>query len=72
MGKSTGWGSVDESTADLAWAVSYLEAMHGTCADCHEKEAVKLDRPELRDCSTCHKSLGPRSISSGVLAAGHD
>ena len=66
--EDTGWGSVDESTADLARAASYLEAMHGTCFECHQEEALKLDRPELGDCSTCHKSLGPRSISSGVLA----
>jgi hypothetical protein len=69
--EDTGWGDVDEATADLARAESYLGAMHGTCAECHEKEALKLDRPELRECSTCHRSLGPRTASTQVLASSH-
>jgi hypothetical protein len=40
--------------------VSYMEAMHKNCMGCHEKEAEKADRPELPDCSTCHRSLTPR------------
>jgi hypothetical protein len=69
----TGWTSeADDPSADLARAVSYLEAMHGTCIECHEKEAEKLDRPELRDCSTCHNSLGSRPVPTQVIAAGHE
>ncbi|MGD2123701.1 MAG: polysulfide reductase NrfD [Gemmatimonadota bacterium] len=67
----TGWKEIEDPAADLTWAVSYLEAMHGTCAGCHEEEAEKGDRPELRDCSTCHESLEARSYTSRVLAAGH-
>lgn len=70
--EDTGWKNVDESTVDLAWAVSYLGAMHGTCAECHQKEALELDRPELEECSTCHKSLGPPVPSVNVIAAGHN
>jgi hypothetical protein len=68
--ENTGWEGVDEGTADLARAVSYLEAMHGTCVGCHEEEAEKQDRPELRDCSNCHESLGPPAPLVEVLAAG--
>jgi hypothetical protein len=69
--QDSGWGSVDEEGADLAWAVSYLEAMHGTCGDCHEEEALEQGRPELRNCSTCHRSLGTESASAVRLASGH-
>jgi hypothetical protein len=69
--EDTGWARVNRATADLARAASYLGAMHGTCMECHEKEAKKLTKPELRDCSTCHKSLGPRSASTRILASGH-
>jgi mono/diheme cytochrome c family protein len=70
-GDDTGWKETDDPTANLTWAVSYLEAMHGTCAGCHEEEAQKEGRTELRDCSTCHKSLEPRAYSSQALAAEH-
>jgi Ni/Fe-hydrogenase subunit HybB-like protein len=70
-GDDTGWKEIDAPTADLTWAVSYLEAMHGTCAGCHEEEAQENDRPELRDCSTCHQSLEPRNLNSRILAAGY-
>jgi hypothetical protein len=35
-------------------APSYKDAMHGRCLDCHEKQALEQDRPELALCSTCH------------------
>jgi len=35
-------------------APSYTDAMHGRCLDCHEKQALEQDRPELAFCSTCH------------------
>ena len=59
-----------DGTKDLARALSYLRAMHGTCLECHEEEAAKQDRPELRDCSTCHPSLEPRGALEVRLARG--
>jgi len=35
-------------------ALSYKDAMHGRCLDCHEDQALEQDRPELALCSTCH------------------
>lgn len=35
-------------------APSYQDAMHGSCLECHEEQAVSLDKPELAGCSTCH------------------
>ncbi|TET94729.1 MAG: hypothetical protein E3J29_07880 [Dehalococcoidia bacterium] len=35
-------------------APSYEDAMHGSCIQCHESEAEKLDKPELPYCATCH------------------
>ncbi|MCG6956577.1 MAG: polysulfide reductase NrfD [Gemmatimonadetes bacterium] len=57
-----------EGSKDLARATSYLEAMHGTCLACHEDEAEKRNRPELRECSTCHTSLTPLGAPGPVLA----
>ncbi len=62
----------EDPTVDLARAVSYMEAMHDNCMGCHEDEAVKQDRPELRDCSTCHGSLTPRDHPVRALAAQKD
>jgi Ni/Fe-hydrogenase subunit HybB-like protein len=58
----------DQGTTDLARARSYLEAMHGTCLACHEEEAERQHRPELRECSTCHTSLTPRGTPAPALA----
>jgi len=58
----------EDPTVDLARAVSYMEAMHENCMGCHQDEAVKQDRPELRDCSTCHSSLTPRDHPVRALA----
>jgi hypothetical protein len=70
--KDPGWERASDGNANLALAASYLGAMHGTCIDCHKEKALELDRPELQDCSTCHQSLGPRSVSGQhVLASGH-
>ncbi len=63
------WREVcDDGSKDLARATSYLEALHGTCLACHEEEAEKQHRPELRECSTCHTSLTPRGIPVSALA----
>ena len=59
---------VSSITGILACATSYLEAMHGTCLACHSEEADKRNRPELRECSTCHTSLTPRGAPGPVLA----
>ena len=48
---------------DLRLALSYREAMHRTCIECHKTEAVKQNKPHLADCGTCHVSapFGRRS-----------
>ncbi len=35
-------------------APSYEDAMHGSCMECHEDEAERLNKPELPYCTTCH------------------
>jgi Ni/Fe-hydrogenase subunit HybB-like protein len=57
----TDWQATYDGTEDLARAPSFLEAMHGRCLACHEREAAKQHRPELSECSTCHASLKPRA-----------
>lgn len=36
-------------------ARSYVEAMHGKCVKCHDKEANRVNKPRLGQCPTCHK-----------------
>ncbi len=62
-----GWAEMEEDQ-DLARARSYMEAMHDNCLECHKEEARLQDRPQLRDCSTCHGSLTPRIQPSPVVA----
>jgi len=38
-------------------AVSFTDAMHLTCLECHKKEAVNLKNEHLDKCYTCHNSL---------------
>ena len=63
----TDWETSYDESDTLAWAVGYMVAMHKNCMECHEKEAEKADRPELPDCSTCHRSLTPRITDSGTV-----
>ncbi|MGD8727070.1 MAG: cytochrome c3 family protein, partial [Gemmatimonadales bacterium] len=68
--EDTQWEAASDVEPDeLVWAVSYMEALHTTCAGCHEEQAQVQDRPELPDCSTCHRSLTPRSSGTFTLAA---
>ncbi len=67
--EDTRWAEEYDESDDLSWAVSYLEAMHGTCVACHEEEAEKVDRPELPDCATCHRSLSLRPAIQRAPAA---
>ncbi|MGD2151997.1 MAG: polysulfide reductase NrfD [Gemmatimonadales bacterium] len=61
-----GWAEAEEG-AELAWAVSYMEAMHTNCVTCHEEEGERQDRPTLGDCATCHSSLTPREGTAAPL-----
>lgn len=36
-------------------AVSYVDAMHRLCIDCHVKEAVTQKNPKMTQCEFCHK-----------------
>jgi len=46
-------------------AVSYADAMHHLCIDCHTKEAVPRENPDLPRCTTCHK--GQRDIIDATV-----
>jgi hypothetical protein len=47
----------------LAQASGYRVAMHESCISCHEREAVRLERPALAECSNCHESLRRRELA---------
>lgn len=48
---------VPGSGADLSRAPGFMEAMHGTCIPCHQREDGARHRSGLGECSTCHPSL---------------
>jgi Ni/Fe-hydrogenase subunit HybB-like protein len=39
------------------YAVSFSDAMHLTCMECHRREAAKLENEDIEKCYTCHKSV---------------
>jgi len=39
-----------------SFALSYTDAMHGRCLECHGQKATELNKPELELCGTCHTS----------------
>ena len=54
---------------ELKQANSFMEAMHQTCVECHKKEAIKLNKPHLGDCQTCHESLRSRPMPEPSMAS---
>jgi hypothetical protein len=52
----------------LRFAISFREAMHRACVECHKEEAVKKNKPHLADCGTCHHSLRARPVPQPVIA----
>jgi Ni/Fe-hydrogenase subunit HybB-like protein len=52
-------------------ASGYREAMHGTCVTCHERNRERVGRPDLAECSQCHRELrfrGPQPDGRAVAA----
>jgi hypothetical protein len=68
--ETTDWRTEYDESDTLTWAVSYMEAMHKNCMECHKQEAEKANRPELPDCSTCHRSLAPRIADRETVVVG--
>ena len=49
------------------YILSYVDAMHNLCVSCHIAESKKLkDKPNLAQCSTCHKSQLPANLTAGL------
>ncbi|NIP42809.1 MAG: cytochrome c3 family protein [candidate division Zixibacteria bacterium] len=55
-------GNEPYARLQLASASPYRSAMHENCIECHEKEGIKQNKPNLGHCSTCHKSLEPVNL----------
>lgn len=47
-------------------AVSYKDAMHGLCIDCHLSRAAEVGRPNLAICTTCHPPIPGEQMSPAV------
>ena len=45
-----------EKRSDLLLSTlrSYVEAMHGLCIPCHTEQKLKVQKPDLDQCKTCH------------------
>lgn len=61
-------GSPPDSS-NLSRAHAFREAMHGTCIDCHTKQAAAVGKPRLAECQTCHESLRAAPTSDVTVAA---
>ncbi len=42
---------------NLEYAVSYTDAMHLTCIECHKEQKRMVNKEDLDKCQTCHQSL---------------
>ena len=42
---------------NLEYAVSYTDAMHLTCIECHKEQKAEVNKEDLDKCQTCHRSL---------------
>lgn len=52
----------------FVYATSYVNAMHENCIPCHECESARLNKPELGECSGCHKVLFDNPKKSSHVA----
>jgi hypothetical protein len=44
-------------SATFLYADGFMDAMHKTCITCHTDQNKTVNKPNLNDCSICHKSL---------------
>ncbi|HER00276.1 MAG TPA: Ni/Fe-hydrogenase cytochrome b subunit [candidate division Zixibacteria bacterium] len=49
-------------------APGYVDAMHGSCVECHKEKAAALDKPKLPQCTTCHDQEVSDSINQAIAA----
>jgi len=49
-----------ESDSLSPWALGYVEALHGKCIRCHEKEGPPRGKTQMAECRTCHQNTGER------------
>ena len=49
------------------YILSYTDALHRLCVSCHTIESKNLkDKPNLAQCSTCHKTVLPENLTAGL------
>jgi len=48
-----------ESDSFSPWAPGYVEALHGKCICCHEKEGPARGKAQMAECRTCHEAGEP-------------
>lgn len=67
------FAAVVKNGGEKYYALSYTDAMHDLCVSCHAAEAKKLkDKPNLAQCTTCHKTYPegsnglPESLAAGL------
>ena len=49
------------------YADSYLDVMHKKCIGCHQKRKVQVNKPNLDQCSNCHKNYYQVSTNEKLL-----
>jgi Ni/Fe-hydrogenase subunit HybB-like protein len=58
-----------EPEVDLKMAVSFREAMHKNCIECHTRKKEEVGKEMLDNCGTCHTSLKYREPGSPQMAS---
>ncbi len=59
--------AVKKNSAGKYYILSYTDAMHNLCVSCHLAESKKIkDKPNLAQCSTCHKTQLPENLEAGI------
>jgi hypothetical protein len=49
------------------YADSFMDAMHKNCITCHTNQKTSLNKPNLNQCSSCHKTLSPNNKSKKMI-----
>ena len=49
------------------YAEGFMNAMHKRCITCHNDQIASVNKPNLNDCSNCHKSLSTKNKLEQII-----
>ena len=60
--------STTSLSGTFLYAKGFMNAMHKTCITCHNNQITIVNKPNLNDCSNCHKSLSTENKLKQIIA----